>query len=826
MNNAFNDIRYGLRLLYKNPGFTLVAIFALALGIGAVTTQFSVINGALFKGLPFDDSEELMHLERRNVDTENYNAEIPVHDLLDISARQTSFEALSGWFGGTVNVAVDGAAYRYSGSRISHNFLDQLRKQPILGRGFTPEDDQPGAPKTIILGYGVWQRDFGGDPNVIGKAVRVNTQPATVIGVMERDFVFPFNDDCWVPLQSALNPEQLERGGGYSLEVMGRLRPGVTPEQAEAEMTGLLAQLAEAYPETNEGYREAVVKPYIEEFLWDQVRQTLWIMLASGVFVLLIASANVANLQLARAAMRTKELAIRTALGASRGRLLRQLLTESLVIASVGAIGGVLIALGAIRLLTNYTESIQMPFWFNFSLDGTVLLVVIAVTVFTGLISGLMPAIKASRPVVNNILKDDSRTGSSLEMGRFSKGLVVFQIAVSCLLLILAGLQIRSIDNLRNQDVGFDADGVLAARMGMFEGDYPEAEDRRRFLLQLRDNVTARPEVASASLYSRYRWWPTNGARITIEGGEYADFEDHPFTRWEIIGPDYFKTMGVELIEGREFNLVDGTEDAMNVAIINESFAQRFFPGQNPIGLRFKRERWPNERDANVEGELRRNLDWHTVIGIAPDIAMQGLGNQDDSEGSGYYLQLQDDWNPRFMTLVAKPRDRNPMGLAGLFREEVLSLDPNLPLYAVASPGQIIREDSRQGALVANIFNIFGLTAIFLASIGLYAVMSFSVNQRRREFGIRAALGAIPHMLLRLVMRQGMIQLAIGLVLGVAGALAFAQLLSNQLFGVEPEDPTVYMVVLFTLTAVALIASFVPARRASQVHPMEALRYE
>jgi len=815
--------KFAFRILIKNPGFSVIAIVALALGIGAVTTMFSVINGAVIRGLPFEDPHELMFVKRWDKDRQPWNTAIPVLDFKDIQREQKSFKAMAAWYGGTVNVSLDNNPIRFTGSRISHTWMDVLGVNPIIGRGFTAEEDSPGAAPVLLLSYAVWQSHYSGDPDILGETVSINGQLGNVVGIMPKDFRFPGRDDVWVPLESSLNWEDIHRGD-WSMSVMARLNDGVSAEMATAEMTNFTTTFAQQYPDTHEDFTDASAVPIAGELLGDQTVRMMWIMLAMGGFVLLIACANVANLLLARSTLRSKELAIRSSLGATRGAIIGQLLVESVLLSIFGAGAGLALAVWATNALENLGETLQTPFWLTFDMDWRVFGIVTVVTVFAGLISGVVPALKASKVSVTDILKDDTRTGSSLRMGLFSKGLVVVQVAISCVLLILTVLMMRSIQNINNTDLHFDTASVFTARMGLFDGDYPTSEGRYNFFNELKRNVQAHPDVTDVAYYGRYRWTliGVNWNRIKKDGAEYAEFEDMPTTTFEYISPEYFNTLGVELLEGRPFNDLD-TPDNLPVAVINEALANSLFPNEDPIGKRFQREPWPQERATLSEEEL--DFPWLTIVGVAPSMAAQGLGNNTPADGMHYWLPLDSENTATFMTIAARgPSD--PMKLTEIIRQEVIKLDPNLPLYAVATPATIVSEDTAQGRIISNIFKIFGAVAVFLASVGIYGIMSFSVNQRTMEFGIRSALGATGRNILVLVMRFGLIQFIIGLVIGLSGAFFFSKLMQNFLFGVSPQDPENYLIVAVIFSTVAVSACLMPARRASQVDPAQALRCE
>jgi predicted permease len=822
MDYLIRSFKFAFRILLKNPAFTLISVLALALGIGSVTSMFSVINGAVLRGLPFEEPHELMFLKRWNKERQEWNAAIPILDYQDVLRYQQSFESMAAWFYGTVNVSIDKIPIRLEGSRISHSWLDILGVEPLIGRSFTEAEDTPGAAPVLILSYSAWQNHYSGDPEVIGKTATINGQLGTVIGIMPKGFRFPARDEVWVPLNTQVNWESINRGD-WAINVMGRLKDGVNRESAEMELTSHFTRLAEEFPDTNADFIVGSVDPIAGELLGEQTVQMMWIMFAMGAFVLLIACANVANLLLARSTLRTKELAIRSSLGATRLSVIGQLLVESVLLSFFGALGGLGIAVWATDALYNYGQQMQMPFWLTFEMDWRVLLIVTFVTLLAGLVSGIVPAIKASKVSVTDILKDDTRTGSSLRMGLFSKGLVVVQVSISCVLLILTVLMMRSVQNINNTDLHFDTESVFTARMGLFEGTYPTDQERYQFFDTLKRNIAARPEVESVAYYGRYRWQTIgiNWTRIKKDGADYSSFEDLPMTTYEFISHEYFDTLGVD-ITGRSFNQMD-TPDSLPVVIINQALADKLYPGENPIGKRLSREPWPQERATRPAEEL--DFPWRTIVGVAPSMAAQGVGNTTPAEGCHYWIPLNEDNTATFMTIAARgPKD--PMKLTEIIRQEVIKMDPDLPLYAVATPATIVAEDTVANKLIANIFKTFGIIAVFLASVGIYGIMSFSVNQRRMEFGIRSALGATGRNILVLVMRFGLLQFKVGLLLGLVLAFFFSKLLRNFLFGVSTQDPATYVMVAVVFTLVALSACLMPARRASQVDPAQALRYE
>jgi putative ABC transport system permease protein len=823
----FRDIRFGLRLMLRQPGFTLLAVCAIALGIGCVTTMLSVINGAVWKGLPFAEPQEIVSLSRYNENRDPWDRAIPYRDFEYILEHQNSYEEIVGYFGGTINLAWDGEVRRFQGSRVTRNFVALTGETMPLGRPFLPEEDSLGASPVAILSHATWRSHFGADPQIVGKTVRINGAPGRIVGVMPARFGFPSGDEVWIPLHSAQNWRDPILADRYSLNVIGRLRDGVSLEAAEVELSGLLYQLAQAKPERNQRYTSGGVLPFSRFILGDSL-SIMWLMTLMAAFVLLIACTNVANLLLARSTLRSKELAIRSSLGASRQRIVVQLLTESLVLAFVGALLGLGLAHWAAGYLMAYREVVNMPFWFDFGFDWRIFLLVAVFTFLTGLLSGLVPALRASKANINDLLKDDTRTGTSFLLKAFGLALVVFQVTVSCVALICAGLMMKSLDETVNTEMHFDTEGVFVARMGLFEGDYPDPAKRHQFFTTLKRNLEARPEVSSAALYTRYRWtntgldWP----RVRHGREDHADFLQYPLSTSEFVSWDYFETLGIPLLEGRSFTERDCAPEAGPVVIVNEAFARSLFPEGLPIGKRFQRAF--NDEQRAIAAQSGEPLDetFHEIIGVVPNMAAQGVGNDVEVAAERhFFLPLKAAQTPMFLT-VAATGPGSPLQLQTSVREEVQALDPNLPIYAAGTPAQLIREDTQMPRLIANIFKVFGALAAILAAIGIYGVVSFSVNQRTQEFGIRAALGAVPRLILRLILWAGAWQIGAGLALGLALGWAISRGLRSVLYRVSHSDPSTYVLCALFIALVALVAMLFPARRAARIHPAQALRHD
>ena len=807
MSNLTNDLRFGARLVRKSPAMSFIAILALTLGIGLTATMFSIVYGALIRGLPFDESERLVHVEGNNLERDQPSLEVSVHDYMDWRAQQRSFEALGAFYMGTINVTGPEKPERYSGAFITPNSFRLLRVQPLMGRLLQDSDDELGAPPVILLGHRVWQELFASDPDIVGKSIRAMGETRTVVGVMAEDFKFPVVQDVWVPLKP--DPLKNPRGEGQTLEVFGRLKPGVSIDQAMVEFTAIAKRLAVEHPKTNKGVG-VVMKPYVEEYLGDEPRTLLFTMLGAVFLVLLVACANVANLLLSRAAQRSREVAIRTALGASRWRVVVQFLSESFVLAAIGAVLGTLLAWLGVRAFNAAIAGTDPPFWIDIKLDLPVLAFTVLVTLVASIVAGVLPALAAARANVNDILKDESRGASSFRIGRLSRALVVFEIALSCGLLVAAGLTIKSVVKLRTVDFGFPTENVLTARVGLPENEYPDSASQAQFWEQLLPRVRQIPGVAAATIATSAPGLGSYGVSMAVEGVEYKDEDSYPSVNYVVTAPGYFETYQKQILEGRALSEQDryGT---LPVALVNESFVKKFFAGQSPIGRRIR------------FGGDDQDEPWLSIVGVVPDMHLAGF--DDDDEEAGFYVPVSQR-GQRFMTVMLRSSSPDATALTPQIRAAVSGVDPDLPIYFVNTVQAAFDDEAWFFRVFGTMFMIFGFVALFLAGIGLYGVMSSSVAQRTREVGVRMALGAQPAHVLRLVFRQGMIQLAIGLLLGLGLAAGVSRLLTVILFDVNPRDPLVFGAIVAVLSAATALACFVPARRATRVDPVVALRYE
>lgn len=826
------DVRFGVRVLIKEKAFCALAVSVLAIGICAVTTQFAIVNGVLLHAFEFREADRLVDVNLVspvNFTPQNFNAQLSTADFAEMRERQQSFDYFVGYLNGsTVNLTYDGNPKRLQGGYVTHDFFQALGVAPALGRDFLPEEDRPGVTKAVLLSDALWRSDFGADPKVLGKSVRVNGRAGTIVGVMPPRFSFPANEQLWIPVNAEFPVKDRKDPGINFIAIIARLKQGVSIDQAQAEITGFARRFAEEYPDTNRQFTQGYVRPLIRAFTGGNLAGLLGTMLAFCVGVLLIACSNVMNMQFARAALRTKELSIRSSLGATRIRLVRQMLTESLLIAALGAILGIVAALWATSYLDAATHNLQnpIPAWMHFSLDGRVLALVVAITLVATMASGLIPAWMASRVNQADALKDAGRGNTSRAATLMTRGLVVLQITVTCVLLIGALLFSKSLVKQQSIGHGYDTTAVLAARMGLMEGDYPTPASRQVFYERLLREFRAAPQFESAALTNRFRMVFSGAGPVEIEGREYAKDEDRVVTQFENVSPGYFDTLKIALREGRDFTDED-SDQRQPVAIVNAAFAARHFGRESALGRRFRTTQ-PNGATPSP---------WRVIVGVVNDVRMQGPFDT-RSDGSGFYVPyLASAFGPateapvpvQFATVVIRPRGgQRPESLAQAMQSIVNRVDPNLPLYFVSTPQAAIEVFLAQNRIVAAMFSVFAIVAVTLASIGLYGVMSFSVNQRQQEFGVRMALGAETRHILRMILRQGTLQLALGLVLGLGFSFTLARVfdagLQNFLFHTSPSDAFTYSAVAVVISLVCLVATYVPALRATRVDPLVALR--
>jgi putative ABC transport system permease protein len=783
------------------------AVITLALGIGANTAIFSVVNTVLLQPLPFKESDRLVIVWEEGTAQGFPRNSVSASNYIDWRDQNQVFEGMSILGRMNFNLTGVGEPERIDGRRVSANLFDLLGVQPRLGRAFLPEEDQPGSNRVVVLSHGLWQRRFGSNANIIGQPLTLNGQSFTVVGVMPPHFQFPSpQDELWVPI--AFTSQEAANRGNNSYEVIARIKPGVILEQAQAEMNTIAARLKQQYPDVVKSNGSVVIP--LREHLVGDIKPALLVLLGAVGFVLLIACANVANLLLARAAVRQKEVAVRIALGASRLRLIRQFLIESVLLAALGGVGGLLLALWGVSLLKAFIpENISQVQ--SITVDAKVLVFTLLVSLMTGLIFGLAPAMQSSRVNLNETLKEGGRDSASGSHGNRIRGLLVIaEVAVSLVLLIGAGLLINSFLRLLNVDSGFRADNLLTINVVLPELKYPDQARRTAFYSDLLSRIEALPGVQSAAV-TNYIPLTLQGDTfgISIEGRPDPGPAERPDVVTRVISPKYFSTMGIELLQGREFGEEDRA-DSPRVAVISETMARRLWPGEDPVGKRIK----PGPPDSPVP--------WRTIIGVVKDVRQFELNA--DPKLQMYYCYVQ----PAFFVpsyLVVKT-DVEPVSLAAAVRGAVWEIDKDQPVSNIRTMKEVLSESIARQRFSMLLLGIFAAVALALAAVGIYGVMSYSAAQHTREIGIRMALGAQSRDVLKLAIGQGMKLALAGVAVGLIGAFALTRLIESLLFGVSTTDPATFALVTFLLIAVALSACYIPARRATKVDPMIALRYE
>jgi putative ABC transport system permease protein len=809
IGTLLQDIRYGTRMLWKSPGFMLVAIFTLALGIGANSAIFSVVNAVLLRPLPYKNPEALVkvngELKRQGVDKEP----LSYPDYVDFKAQVQSLEHVAAYNQTSGALTGEGEPERLRGVNVSAELFPLLGVEPVTGRVFSAEDDRLESAPVVLLGHGFWQRRFGADPKVVGREIMLNGRSTTVLGVMPPDFNFPVQGlqrDYWSPLAPSVGRRATERGSHY-LNVVAGLKQGFTLAQVAGESQSIAARLAEQYPESNTGYGLNVISAH-EEIVKD-VKPALLVLLGAVGFVLLIACANVANLLLARATGRQKEIAIRTALGASRLRVVRQLLTESVLLSLLGGSLGLLIAVWGVDLLMAASPA-DIPRVQEVGLDARALSFTLAISVLTGLIFGLAPALQASKLDLNETLKEGGRGSTEgLRRNRVRSLLVVSEIALSLVLLVSAGLLIKSFVRLLEVNPGFNPDHVLAAGVSLPPAKYTEEQKQAAFFRETLERLKASPGIVAAAAVHPLPMSGSNRVNtFQIGGRPIPNPGEEPEAGDRITTPDYFQAMGIPVLKGRVFNEHDSA-DAPPVLIVNETFARRFFPGEDPIGQRII-----------IDNE--KNPKGNEIVGIVGDVRHKSLDVEGGAEYYRSYLQSPE----RSMSLVIRTQATDPMSIASSIRGVVQQVDQDQPLSTIKTMEQLLAESVAQRHFNMLLLGIFSAVALVLAGIGIFGVMNYSVSQRTHEIGIRMALGAQAKDVLKMVVGQGMILALLGVVIGLVAAFALTRVMSNLLFGVSATDPLTFIGVSLLLAVIALLACYIPARRATRVDPMVALRYE
>ena len=809
----FQDLRYGARVLLKHKGFTLVAVLTLALGIGANTAIFSIVQAVLLRPLPFAQQEQLVMLWKQDTNAGSPFVELALAEVRDWQQQAHTFAGFAAMpatvYGYGYVLTGRGDAVQLESSKVSGSFFSLLGVQPEYGRVFNENDDHLNGPKVAILSNRIWRKRFNADPNIIGQTITLTEQGFTVIGVMPAKFEFPKGVDLWLPLKTTMIARAAENRGATFLQAVGRLKPGVTLAQAEADMNAVISRIASQHPETQATGHRIVIRP-LAAYLFGDARPALWLLLGATGMLLLIATANIANLLLARATARRREFAVRAALGAGRFRLVRQCLSESLVLALAGGAGGVLLASWLIQLLIRVAPS-DIPRIEEVGLNGTVLFFSLVATLLTAILCGLVPALTTARLDLNQALSEGGSKMSGERSGlRTRSALVIAEVAVTVVLLAGATLILRSFVNLSRVDLGFDPHHVLTMHLRVQGAKYGQPEARREFFRQLIERLEAQPGVVAASAVLIRPMEGTAGwdTPFTLEGQSVAQALKNRVPNFEAVTPHYFRTFRIPMKAGREFTDEDTNQSPLT-AIISETMAKTLFPGVDPLGKRIRL------------GAAAPEDPWRTIVGIAGDVRYRELQNV---RFDLYFPFAQ--WPSAFVNHFAVRTTTEPAALLATVRREVAAIDPTQAITRVATMDELVAANLAQSRFSAVLLNWLSGLALLMAAIGIYGVLAYSVARRTGEFGIRLALGAQAGDILRLVIGQGMRLVVVGLVLGLTASFALTRLIAGLLFEVSPTDPLSFAGIVLLLMAIALFACSLPARRATKVDPMVALRHE
>jgi len=812
----FRDIRYALLLIVKERWYSAVAIVALALGIGLNATVFTLVNAVLIRGLPFKDSDRLLVVGSQ-VKNAGGPGGVSLADVADWRAQCHTFSALAGYDPNSMNISDDVAPPQQArGVRLTANAFAALGQPLLLGRDFVAADERMGAEPVAILGYALWKNRYGADPHIAGRIIRIDGTAVTIVGVMPEDMQFPAQAELW----TALVPTKDEQSrSARFLQVFGRLSTSATREQALTELNAIAARLSAAYPDTNKDVRSVAIQTFNQAFNGGKIRVVFLAMMGAVGFVLLIACANVANLQLSRSVRRSREMAVRIALGATRWRIVRQLLVESVLLGCMGGVIGLLLAVVGVRLFDQAVSNSGKPYWIVFSFDGIVFAYLAAICVLTGVLFGLAPALQVSRTNVNEILKEGGRGNAGGLRARWMTGtMVVLELALTLVLLVGAGLMIRSFLNLYALDLGIRTDNLMMMRMVLPTNKYPTVEARRAFYERVSPRLAAIGGVEAVSFTTSVPPFGTGRRGLEIEGRPpLKPDEQAPQAGVVTISPSFFETVGVQLRRGRGFADTDGAAGS-ETAIINEKLAGELFANQDPIGRRIKFVAPPPRPGQPAQPPPV----WRTIVGICP--TLRHSNSQSVEPISVVYVPLRQDPTGFAMLLVRSRLD--PGVVMGAVRNEVALVDRDQPVFTVQTLGQILTQQTWPYRVFGSLFTIFAVIALVMSAVGLYAVMAYSVTQRTSEIGVRMALGAERGQISWLVLKRGLLQTGLGMVIGLLGAFFLSKVMSTLLVDLSSRDPVTFTAISVILASVAIAACVLPARRATRVDPLVALRAE
>jgi putative ABC transport system permease protein len=810
MDTIFRDIRYGVRMLVKNPAFTAVAVISLALGIGANTAVFSVVNAVLLKSLPFKDPESLVLIwgDAGNQDRLKGRNQVSATDVADFRHQSTSFEDVSTFMGWNPIMSGDSEAERVPAIQVGDGFFKVMRGTPLLGRVFTPEEQVQGKDFVIVLGYGLWQRRYNSDPSIVGKTILLNSRPYTVVGVMGPDFqplppslVFP-QGQFYRPIAEPYSDEERD---SRHVRAVARLKPGISVAQARADVMTVARRLEQEHPTTNKNQSATVVS--ITEDTVGGFKRTLWLVFGAVVFVLLVACANVANLLLARATARGKEITIRAAIGASRARLIRQLLTESVILALLGGALGLALATWGTKVIESVTSRID-PAFNNISIDTRTFLFTVIVSVVTGILFGLAPALPISNPNLARWLKDGRGAGGASTSNRLRGGLVVAEVALTLILLVCAGLLIRTVVRLRNVDTGFNVKNVLTMNIGLPGIKYPKPENVVSFYKEATDRIAALPGVKAAGVTSVLPLSDNfDGRGLVVEDYPKPEGEEITVDLY-VVTAGYLSAMEIPLRHGRAISDHD-TADTEKVALINQTMADQLWPNQDPIGRRI------------FLGSPQKPQPWRTIVGVVSNVSQYSLDKQPPMQ-----IYLPHSQFPTSFNNIVVKTENDPGSVLAAVRREILAIDKDQAVYNVVTLEQLHNDSMSLRRFFMLLLIVFAVLTLSLAAVGIYGVMSYAVTQRTQEIGIRVALGATATDVIKLVVKSGIVLALVGVAAGLIAALAVTRLMESLLFGVASTDLLTFVVGSLGLVIVAAAACYIPARRATKVNPLIALRYE
>ena len=808
------DVRYALQIIARERWYSAVAVLALSLGIGLNATVFTLVNAVLIRGLPFKDSGQLYMLGTERTNRSRTN--VSLLDLEDWRSGQKTWTGLAAYVNNGFNLSDDKSVpQQVRGAGLSANAFSLLGTQPIVGRDFTPADELKGSEPVVLLGYKIWNTRYAGDRSVVGKTVRLNGKATTVIGVMPQGMEFPSNTEIWTPID--IGPAASRRQDRF-LNVFGRLKPDATRAIAQTEMNGIQARLAGAYPDTSKEFTAVRIETFNERFNGGEIRTVMLAMMGAVGFVLLIACANVANLQISRSAHRAREIAVRMALGATRWRVVRQLLVESVILGFMGGVLGLLFALVGVRLFDNAVAGSGKPYWIQFTMDYTVFSFLAAVCVLTGIVFGLVPALQVSRTNVNEILKEGGRANTGGSRVRWTTGtMVVLELALTLVLLVGAGLMVRSFLKLYTIDVGMQTDHMMAMRIELTTPKYPNADARRAFFDRLAPRLDSIPGVEAAALTTSVPPFGVGRRGVEIEGRpERKPEERAPEVGLVSVSPRFFDTIGVQMRRGRAFVANDGAPGA-EATIINDAMAAQLFTGEDPIG---KRIRTVQSQPGTAGSPPPPVPVWRTIVGVIPTV--RHSSPQDAVAPAVMYIPYRES-APGGISLLVRSR-LEPGAVMRAVQTEVQAVDPDQPVFTVQTLDQMLAQAMWPYRVFGSLFAIFAFIALVMSAVGLYAVMAYSVTQRTAEIGVRMALGAGGGQVSWLILKRGLVQMGLGLALGLTAAFFLSKVMRSLLVQVSPSDPLTFAAITTILALVAMAACLIPARRATRVDPLVALR--